>query len=311
MHRFNSCARWFVTCLICIFLHIAAGGVVRGDEPPSGRPGDGLVRLGNEHIALGLKRDSGGAIAWISASGSDRNLINAYDRGRLVQQSYYGREDGSLWNGKPWRWNPVQGGDWRGHSSKVLELRSAADNAYVKTLPKHWASGEDLTATTMEQWITLEGELAHVKYRFTQRGGVDHPVRHQELPAVFVDPALSTLVVYSGNAPWTGDALERSQPGWPNEQRAMTEHWAAYVDGNDYGLGVYVPVANRLTCYRYGANAQAPDACSYFAPLGEFAITADFQWQYDVYLSIGSVAQLRERFHRKKLDDERSVEAKR
>lgn len=27
-----------------------------------------------------------------------------YDCGRFIQQSYYGRQDGSDWNGKPWRW---------------------------------------------------------------------------------------------------------------------------------------------------------------------------------------------------------------
>jgi hypothetical protein len=256
----------------------------------------GLLKLDNGQISLGLKRDSGGAIAWVSASGSERNLVNAYDRGRLIQQSYYGQADGSLWNGKPWRWNPVQGGDWRGNSAKILEMRSTPTTAYVKSLPKHWASGEDLTSTTMEQWITLDGPLAHIRYRFTQKSGADHPVRHQELPAIFVDPALSWLVVYSGDDPWSGGALDRSQPGWPNESREMTEHWAAYVDDEDFGLGVYVPVAKRLTCYRFGKDADAADACSYMAPLGEFAISADFQWQYDAALSIGKLSQLRERF---------------
>lgn len=32
----------------------------------------------------------------------------SYDCGRYIQQSYYGKEDGSNWNGTPWRWNPVQ-----------------------------------------------------------------------------------------------------------------------------------------------------------------------------------------------------------
>lgn len=268
----------------------------RSDDPPKELRREGLVRLDNGHIAVGLRPGSGGAIAWVSASGSNRNLVNAYDRGRLIQQSYYGDSDGSQWNGQPWRWNPVQGGDWRGKSAQVLELRSTPRTAYVKTLPKHWASGEDLTMTSMEQWITLEGPLARVRYRFVQRGGNDHGVRHQELPAVFVAPALRWLVVYSGDAPWTGGPLDRTQPGWPNEYRKMTEHWAAYVDDHDFGLGVYVPVADRVTCYRFGKDTAAPDACSYFAPLGEFAISADFQWQYDMALSIGTLSELRERF---------------
>ncbi|MGN6134922.1 MAG: hypothetical protein ACTHOU_10495 [Aureliella sp.] len=280
---------WAWTLLLAVGLAFP----LRGEPPTEQSP---LVRLDNGQLALGLSQQSGGGIAWLSASDSSRNLVNAYDRGRLIQQSYYGRADGSLWNDKPWRWNPVQGGDWRGHPAKILELRSTATTAYVKTLPKHWASGQDLTTTTMEQWIDLAGPIAHIRYRFTQRGGDDHPAQHQELPAVFVAPELRWLVVYTGAAPWTGGPLDRSQPGWPNETRAMTEHWAAYVDNQDFGLGVYVPVADRLTCYRYGKTVDAPDACSYLAPLGEFAITSDFQWEYEVALSIGTAEQLRKRF---------------
>ncbi|MCC6508437.1 MAG: hypothetical protein IT423_04975, partial [Pirellulaceae bacterium] len=129
-----------------------------------------------------------------------------------------------------------------------------------------------------------------------QQGGQDHTEQHQELPAVFVNPNLKTLVLYSGAAPWTGDMLSRSVPGWPNESRKMTEHWAAYVDDQDHGLGVYVPVSDSLTCYRYGRDERARDACSYFAPLGQFAIKADFRWQYDVYVTVGHIDQIRARF---------------
>jgi hypothetical protein len=49
---------------------------------------------------------SGGAVSWLGRGGSGENLLNAFDCGRFLQQSYYGIEDGSDWNGKPWRWNP-------------------------------------------------------------------------------------------------------------------------------------------------------------------------------------------------------------
>ena len=75
---------------------------------------DDFIFLDNGRLKLGVEKSSGAGIAWLSASGSERNLINHFDRGRLVQQSYYGKEDGSLWNKQPWRYNPVQGGDWRG-----------------------------------------------------------------------------------------------------------------------------------------------------------------------------------------------------
>ncbi len=76
----------------------------------------------------------------------------------------------------------------------------------------------------------------------------------------------------------------------------MTEHWAAYVDDHDHGLGVYVPVASELTCYRYGKNDASPEACSYVAPLATFAITRDFTWEYEVYVTIGTLSEIRQRF---------------
>ncbi len=185
---------------------------------------DELLHLKNEFIDIGIKRESGGGIAWFSQVTSQsqskspspsQNFVNAYDRGRLIQQSYYGSEDGSLWNKKPWRWNPVQGGDWKGNGAQVLELKETKDQLYVKTLPKHWASGEDITTATMEQWITLEQQVASIRYKFTQSQGKDHPKRHQELPAVFIDPHYPNLVLYSGNQPWQDQPLERTQRAGP------------------------------------------------------------------------------------------------
>jgi hypothetical protein len=39
------------------------------------------------HVKLDLNR--GGSICYISKSGSNRNLVNIYDEGRYIQQSYY------------------------------------------------------------------------------------------------------------------------------------------------------------------------------------------------------------------------------
>ena len=95
--------------------------------------------------------------------------------------------------------------------------------------------------------------------------------------------------------PWTNDKLHRSIPGWPNESRTLTENWAAYVDDTDFGLGVYVPVANRLTCYRFGDGRADHGSCSYFAPLTTFAITPGFTFDYKVHLTIGTLDQIRSR----------------
>ena len=256
-----------------------------------------MVFVDNRQIRLGVKRTSGAGIAWFSESGSQRNLLNHFDHGRLVQQSYYGKKDGSLWGKNPWRWNPVQGGGYKGTAATVLELHSDATTLYAKTRPRHWASEADLPDVTMEEWITLTGRIAHVRFKVAYTGDVTHPIEAQEIPAFFTEPDLSTLVVYDQQKPWTGDTLHRSQPGWPNESRKITEHWAAYVDTNNFGIGAYVPVANSLTCYRYQAGKTSPQgACSYFAPITRFAIKPGFVFEYDLFMTLGTAEQIRTSF---------------
>ncbi len=255
-----------------------------------------FLYIDNGKVRLGVKKTSGAGIAWFSQSGTNQNLINHWDRGRLIQQSYYGNKDGSLWNKEPWRWNPVQGGHWRGSGATVLEIRSTTNTLYSKTLPKHWARGDDLTNTVMEQWITLTGTVAHVRFRFSYTGSENHVEHDQEIPAVFIEPEFKTLVVFEGDKPWSNGALKRSTPGWPNEGRKMTEHWAAYVNEKDFGIGVLVPVANRLTCYRFGDGKREHGSCSYFAPLTTFSIKPGFVFDYNAYLTIGSVEEIRTQF---------------
>ncbi len=54
-------------------------------------------------------------------------------------------------------------------------------------------------------------------------GADEHPLRDQEIPAVFFNRALGNLVFYAGEAPWTGGQLERVQPGEGNKYYKPTE----------------------------------------------------------------------------------------
>uniref|UniRef100_A0A383VH10 Pherophorin domain-containing protein n=1 Tax=Tetradesmus obliquus TaxID=3088 RepID=A0A383VH10_TETOB len=54
-----------------------------------------LTFISNSRIKLGLDMDRAGAISWLSSPVApgfwrDRNLINVWDQGRLLQQSFYG-----------------------------------------------------------------------------------------------------------------------------------------------------------------------------------------------------------------------------
>jgi hypothetical protein len=247
---------------------------------PAERATNDFVFIDNGELRLGVKKSSGAGIAYLSLSATGENVINHWDRGRLVQQSYYGAKDGSVWDKQPWRWN----------------LRAEKTSLYAKTMAKHWATGADLPDVIFEEWISLTGKLAHVKFRMTYTGTNSHPKIHHELPAFFVEPQYDTLLVYEGTNSWSGGAVTRSKPGWPNESRKFTEHWAAYVNTNNFGVGAFVPVADELTCYRFGDGKWEHGSCSYFAPLKRFAITPGLQFDYDVWLTIGSAADIRSRF---------------
>jgi len=263
------------------------------------------VYLENKEIRVGLLRSHGGAIGFFSASDSQRNLLNHYDHGRLIQQSYYGDEDGSKWADKPWRYNPVQAGDYQGHSAELLEFHSTATTAYARTRPRNWAGGELLKDCELEQSIELDGSLVKLKYSFHYRGKQTHAARDQETPAVFVAPEFTRLATCSGKQPWTDGELSVRTPGWPNEYLGISEHWVAWVDDQNNGLGIYVPAASRATCYRYQGGNHSD--CSYVAPLSQFALKPDLSFSYEAWLTAGSLRMIRSRcqeLHRQRLKDE-------
>jgi hypothetical protein len=254
--------------------------------------------IDNGVITLGVRTDSGAVIDYFAPSKTGPNVVNSFDRGRFIQQSYYGDADGSTWAGKPWRWNPVQGGSANGTPSTLLSFSNNGRSLYASTRPRRWSTGADAPSVTMEEWIELVGKYAHVHYKMSYTGLTGQHAMNQELPAVFVDANLNTMVYYKGNAPWTGGALTRVAPPPSNAYDFIPENWAAYVNPNNWGLGVYVPEAHQMTFYRVPGKNAGPsgDGCSYVAPIATFAIPPGFSYEYDVYLTLGSAEQIRATF---------------
>ena len=75
--------------------------------------------INNGIVQLGIDLDRGGGVFHFSNKKTKKNLLNHFDNGRLIQQSYYGEMDGTTWDGRAWRWNPVQGGGWQGPGAQV------------------------------------------------------------------------------------------------------------------------------------------------------------------------------------------------
>ncbi|MEA2068750.1 MAG: hypothetical protein U9P12_06080 [Verrucomicrobiota bacterium] len=248
--------------------------------------------LDNGAVRIGIDRSRGACIGFFGESKTKRNLLNHFDEGRFVQQSYYGKADGSDWNGKPWVYNPVQGGSWDGKVSKTLEFKKTANTLYARVEPRSWSGGQTCPEAIMEETISLDGSVARIRFKLSYTGEDQGSPRHQEMPAVFVDAALSNLVYVSD-----GD-LTRRVPGWPNEGGAASKHWTAWVDENDWGIGICTPGTAEFTCYRFGSGATGPDAsaCSYIAPVRIFSLNPGLVVEYDVFLTIGSVDEIKARF---------------
>ena len=114
---------------------------------------------------------------------------------------------------------------------------------------------------------------------------------------MFVDAEYPTLVRYDGDQPWTHGAVTQNIPGWPNE--SATEHWAACVNDQGTGSGVFFPGTSTLTTYRFeGDGKQGPtgSACSYFSPVRTFSVRPNMNFHYNAYLTLGTVEDIRTRF---------------
>ena len=251
--------------------------------------------LDNGEVRIGIDKSRGACIGYFADSRTRRNLLNNYDEGRFIQQSYYGRPDGSKWNGKPWVYNPVQGGYSKGKSSRLLKFSrdKIKKTISARVEPLSWASGVPCPEAIMGVTVSLEGPLARVRFRMDYTGKDQSLVRDQEMPAVFVDAKLPNLV-YS-----EGGKLKRRIPGWPNERGKAPENWVAYLDDKDWGIGICTPGTETFTCYRFkgdGKTGPTGSACSYVAPLRRFSLQKGLVIDYEVFLTIGSLAEIRTRF---------------
>ena len=285
--------------LTLIFILLSASGLQA--KPKEAK----LTKIDNGIISIGVDEERGACIGYLALSSDKINLLNHYDEGRFVQQSYYGIADGSDWNGKPWVYNPVQGGSWDLKSSKILSIRKDADNASFssKTTPRHWATGNLCHEASMEQNIMLKGPVAILDIKFTYSGENQGRPRHQEVPAVFVDGALKTFVYHKN-----GTLKKERQVEVLDEGDGKTEglsygesssEWFAWVNDDGHGVGIYTPGTTDFKVYRAlgdGSTSPSGSSCSYVAPLRTFALTKNLVLEYTAYMTIGSIEEIQERF---------------
>ncbi len=279
----------------------------------------GTYYMENDRYIVGILLEWGGTISYIEDKKDNDleigNLINRFDPGRLVQQSYYGVGDGpyytaGTYNGQIWNYNPVQGGNLIGTPSKLVDFSISEDGktVYIKCRPQDWAQKNSLTPSYMENTYTLLENGVHVSNRFVDFFGVKHGKRHAELPAFYTISHLGVFNYYNGTKPWTGDAYTSlpDEPDWAgnnkcyhNVAKGNTETWAAWTNTAGYGIGLYVPGTEILLAGRHAYNGSKDPyngATNYVAPLRTMEFFSFEPFAYEYIISTGTVEEMRETF---------------
>ncbi len=268
----------------------------------------------NGKLTVKFDLTRGGAISWISYSGSQRSLVNIADEGRYIQQSYYAgksldrKADGQSPNWSPWAWNPIQVGDAFRNRAKILDYKQSKDSLYVKCIPMQWDMNNKPAEAEMEQWTFLNGNILTIRNRLTCHRTDeiygDSLMRNQELPAVYPISALNNLYTYEGNAPFTNAAYKKLEvknlsSGFWGRYKEVTENWMAFVDDANIGMAVYNPQCVMFLAGMAGepGKESTDGSTSYIAPIKDEIIYKQSIYEYEYYILIGSLAQMREQIY--------------
>ncbi len=260
----------------------------------------------------------GGAISWISLSGSERSLVNIADEGRYIQQSYYAgksidrKTDGQAANWSPWPWNPIQVGDAFRNRAKILDFRQSKDSLYVKCIPMQWDMNNRPAEAEMEQWTKLVGNVLVIRNRLTchRTDNIygDSILSDQELPAVYPVSALKILAAYLGPSPFTNDTVSKPgvihlESGFWGRYENVSENWMAFVDDNNFGMAVYNPRCTRFLAGISGVPGKeaADGSTSYIAPVKKEMLTKNCVYEYEYYIVIGKLDEMRQRIYQLKM----------
>lgn len=268
--------------------------------------------LDNGIVRIGIDLSIGGAITYFADVKDSANMVNSYDWGRQVQMSFYSGPNPFEPNGKKpkdhWKqlgWNPIQSGDCYGNPSKVLEYKNDGKQLYVKCIPMQWPLNNEPGECIFEVWIRLEGAAALVRSRINNNriDKTQYPSRSQELPAVYTNGPWYRLITYTGSKPFTKDKtslipIKEKKPGeFPWSHFQATENWAALVNENGTGMGVWIPgVQSFLGGFAGNPGTGGPkdNPTGYIAPISREILDHNIQYEYEYRLIAGSVDQIRD-----------------
>ena len=293
--------------------------VLQTDEHPIYKSNPKQVYyLETDRFKVGIRMNWGGGITYLEDKQDGntklKNLINEYDPGRMIQQSYYSDPQTDeyapgYYGDTLWCYNPVQGGDVQGGHGRIIDVVVTDTSVYLKAQPCDWSAGVDIAPAYMENTYTIYPDRVQVDNRFVDFSGWEHNTRSQELPAFYTVSYLGTFFFYNGTKPWTGDTLSYRDdlPFWSGPERGCfglrqsnTETWCAWTNTeSDFGIGLYVPNVDTHLAGRHlydGTTIARNNPCNYVAPLKHIKLTTFEALEYSYLITTGSLQGIRDLF---------------
>jgi hypothetical protein len=190
--------------------------------------------------------------------------------------------------------------------SKVLDHRNDGKELYIKCIPMQWPHNNLPGDCIFETWTTLEGPVIHMRYRCTNNRDDKTQYRPcpQELPAVYTISKLWRLMSYTGDKPFTNDALthvknDYKKP-WPWTRFVATERWAALVNDDDWGLGVFKDDGGEFHGGIHGeGRSEDPKhgSTAYVAPIHMENLDWNIVYEHRTEYVVGKLDEIRKRFN--------------
>jgi hypothetical protein len=274
-----------------------------------------LLTIDNGSVKVGIDREKGGAITWLSSLGYPRNMVNIADPGRLIQQSYYaGRSldrtsEGQSKAWSPWSWNPIQGGGvgasgGEGTWSRVIRFEKKANALYSETVPKLWDMPDEEADAVMRQWTTLEPMMSGVVcvqceiQTMRSEGDRWGETRRspQEVPACYFTRNFKAVRSYLGRGKWR---TEHQPPGPPWGRANPPRKAMGLFAASGQGVAVFSPTSG--ASWNFGPHGRglsddpSDGPCMHVAPIDHVMLGHKSTFRYRYWLIVGDDHQIADR----------------
>eukprot|EP00035_Acanthoeca_spectabilis_P031116 m.12525 g.12525 ORF g.12525 m.12525 type:complete len:370 (+) comp4558_c0_seq1:90-1199(+) len=296
--------------------------------PHTAAKDDRFEFIDNGVIRVGVDVSRGGVIGYLAPSdNSTENVINCHDMGREVQLAFYAEP--TFYNPPTaaypkgacnishlhdyvykkfgrvaWPWAPIGAGDTDGNRAKILSQDRDSATMNITSRPLQWPCHNVTCECTFGKHISVgsvrgDGVRVDATLRNFRTDVFTPKPWTQELPAVYSNSPYYRLVTYNGSAPYThAPTAEYDAINGPGERGMRpgrfpaTEHWAAFVDEDGFGMGIVCTVTDTFQANFYG---NAGPGGSYDPSTGyiSVALGPNDVFEFTFHLVLGNIAAIR------------------